>query len=101
MLTLREGGCIVASPPAIDLNLVMEKFNNDKKHLSDVYRMVCPRGDGELELVSEAKNDDVHRDIAGAYESALKEIGWQVVAAAGMKAVPGAGAFVPVVSEQT
>lgn len=71
-----DGGSIVAAPAAIDLNLVMEKFNNDKKHLSDVYRMVCPRGDGELELVSEAKNDDTHRDITWAYESALREIGW-------------------------
>lgn len=76
-----EGRSIVASPPAIDLKLVMAKFNNDKKHLSDVYRMVCPRGDGALELVPERKNDDVVRDITWAYESTLKKIGWEVVAA--------------------
>ena len=71
-----------AVPSAIHLDLVVEKFNNDKKHLSDVYRMVCPRGDGALELVSEPKNDDTRRDIALAYESALREIGWRVAGVA-------------------
>lgn len=71
-----DGSSIVTAPEAIDLKLVMEKFNNDKKHLSNVYRMICPCGDGELEVVSEPKNEEVRRDIASAYESALGEIGW-------------------------
>lgn len=73
-----EGESIVVPPAAIDLNLVMEKFNNDKKHLTDVYRMVCPRRDGELELVSEVKNDDVRRDITWAYQRALGDLGWHI-----------------------
>lgn len=93
-----DGGGLVAPPPAIHLDLILDKFNNDKKHLSNVYRMVCPRGDGALELVSEEKNHEVLRDIAVAYESALRDIGWKVVAAVRMKQGPSAGTFVPVVS---
>jgi 3-dehydroquinate synthase len=76
-----DGGGLVASPPAIHLDLTLDKFNNDKKHLSNVYRMVCPRGNGELELVSEEKNHEVLRDITVAYEGALRDIGWKVVSA--------------------
>lgn len=73
-----EGRSIVTAPTAMDLDVVMEKFNNDKKHLSDMYRMICPRGDGSLEVVSEAKSDDVRRDITYAFERALSQIGWRV-----------------------
>lgn len=92
-LLVLDGRGLVAAPPTIHLDLTLEKFDNDKKHLSNVYRMVCPRGDGELELLSREKNHDTQRDIAAAYESALRDIGWKVVA------VSSAGTVVPVVSE--
>ena len=41
--------------------------------------MVCPRGDGELVLVSEEKNHEIQSEIAFAYESALNAIDWKVV----------------------
>jgi 3-dehydroquinate synthase len=67
-------------PECIKLDLVLEKFDNDKKHLSDVYRMVCPRRDGELEVVSEPRNDEVRHLIRLAYQEALMGIGWRTVA---------------------
>lgn len=78
MLTL-DGSALVSKPPTIHLDLTLDKFNNDKKHLSHKYRMVCPRGDGELVLVSEEKNHEVQSEIAFAYESALNAIDWKVV----------------------
>lgn len=78
MLTL-DGSALVSKPPTIHLDLTLDKFNNDKKHLSHKYRMVCPRGDGELVLVSEEKNHEVQREIAFAYESALNAIDWKVI----------------------
>lgn len=82
-LLASEGKAVVEKPPVIDLHLALEKFNNDKKHLSDVYRMVCPRGDGGLELMSETKSDEVRADIAWAYERALTAIGWSFVSTVG------------------
>ncbi len=67
---------IIRPPSNIKLDLVMEKFNNDKKHRADFYRMVCPRGDGNLELVSEVRDDETRRNIIKAYEHVLSSIGW-------------------------
>jgi len=78
MLTL-DGTALVDNPPTIQLDLTLEKFNNDKKHLSHQYRMVCPSGDGELVLVYEEKNHEIQSAIALAYERALNAIGWKVV----------------------
>lgn len=67
---------VMANPPAIDLALVMEKFNNDKKHRADFYRMVVPKEDGELELISESKTEAVSNRIRLAYQLGLSEIGY-------------------------
>ncbi|WP_194270082.1 3-dehydroquinate synthase [Candidatus Methylospira mobilis] len=76
---LGEGeNCAVNGPEQIDLVLVLEKFNNDKKHRSDSYRMVVPRGDGALELVSEPRTEAVRMDITAVYRNVLKSIGWDV-----------------------
>jgi 3-dehydroquinate synthase len=95
-----DGRGLVVSPPVIHLDLALEKFDNDKKHLSGVYRMVCPRRDGELELVSEPKNSDVLRDIAFAYENALKAITWEVLPVSGDKIGAGVTPVHPAVQQQ-
>lgn len=82
-----DNGALAASSPVIYLDLTMEKFNNDKKHLSNKFRIVCPRGDGELELVSEERNQEVIGDIHFAYELALRNIGWKVAPLTGDKLV--------------
>jgi 3-dehydroquinate synthase len=69
---------VVTNRPAIVIGSVLEKFRHDKKHRTDGYRVVIPRGDGQLELVAQARSEDVHADIAHAYRDALNEIGWPV-----------------------
>jgi 3-dehydroquinate synthase len=65
-------------PKIIDLNLFMKKFEGDKKHKKDVYRIVCPTGSGDLELISVNKNLETQSLILEAYKAALTDIGWKV-----------------------
>lgn len=69
--------CIVDPPSQIDLRGIIEKFENDKKHLADAYRVVCPRHAGALELISVPKTDAVRAGITLAYERALSSLGWR------------------------
>ncbi|MGN7292451.1 3-dehydroquinate synthase [Rhizobium sp. SAFR-030] len=68
---------VVVSPPTIPIDGVLEKFTHDKKHRTDAYRVVIPRGDGALELVPQQRSDEVHADIRSAYEETIADIGWQ------------------------
>ncbi|MCC7007115.1 MAG: 3-dehydroquinate synthase [Ottowia sp.] len=61
--------------PAIHLATVMEKFNNDKKHRTDAYRIVLPKENGELELISEPRNDTVRTQFCQSYETVLNRLG--------------------------
>jgi 3-dehydroquinate synthase len=70
-------GCIVKPPASIDLVRIMEKFENDKKHLAEAYRIVCPRHDGALELISMPKTDATRSGIAEAYRRALSNLAWE------------------------
>ena len=67
---------VQANPPVIDLGLVMDKFDHDKKHHPGTYRIIVLRGDGGLELISVPKSDKVRRDIVSAFEAALGQIPW-------------------------
>ncbi len=69
-------GAIQANPAVIDLGSVMDKFDHDKKHHPGSYRIIVPRGDGGLELISVPKSDKVRRDIVSAFEAALGQIPW-------------------------
>ena len=80
-----DNAALAASSPVINLDLTVEKFKNDKKHLTNKFRIICPRGDGELELIAEERNEDVIADIVFAYEVALRSIGWKVAPVAGAK----------------
>jgi len=73
---LRSVDGMLEPPPTIDLARVSEKFENDKKHYSERYRMVCPIRDGELELIAEPRNADTRKRILDAYRAALADIGW-------------------------
>jgi 3-dehydroquinate synthase len=78
---LGEADSRVARTPApIKLGLIMEKFDNDKKHRSDAYRMVVPKSEGSLELISEPRSDPVRQNIAAAYLNVFGEIGWDIAA---------------------
>lgn len=66
----------LVAPQKLDLNLFMQKFEGDKKHKKDVYRMVCPTVHGDLELISEEKIPETQSLIRSAYKTALADIGW-------------------------
>jgi len=84
-LLARCGPEFFSSRSPVDLNLVLAKFDNDKKHRRDFYRVVAPRGDGALELLSEPRNEAVRLEIAAEYESVLGDIGWRYHRAAPRK----------------
>lgn len=67
---------VMQNPPLVDLSLVSEKFENDKKHRTDCYRVVVPQGDGDLALVSQARTAESQAQIRSAYVSGLKAIGY-------------------------
>jgi 3-dehydroquinate synthase len=69
---------IAATPDHFDLDRILEKFNNDKKHGSNAYRMICPQGDGGLEIVSADKNEATRANIATAFTAAFKQLNWAV-----------------------
>ncbi|MDC1127709.1 hypothetical protein OAT13_01080 [Gammaproteobacteria bacterium] len=59
-----------------NLDVVMEKFNHDKKYQTNNYRMVVPTGDGVLTLVAVSKQKDERNRIESAYIKGLHEIGY-------------------------
>jgi 3-dehydroquinate synthase len=69
---------VIEHPPKLNLDLIMEKFNNDKKHRTDFYRMVVPKSDGELALISADKIDDVRKNIELAYQTGLANIAYPI-----------------------
>ena len=68
---------VLSEPPEIDLDMVMEKFNNDKKHSDEFYRIIVPNKDGELSLISEPRNDKTMIQIRKAYINGLVNIGYK------------------------
>jgi len=76
---LRQGaGSSIAIPPALNLELAMQKFEYDKKHKTENYRVVIPDRDGRLALTSVVRDDATRGDIERAYRQALSSIGWLV-----------------------
>jgi 3-dehydroquinate synthase len=70
------GSVEFVKPTILNIDVFMKKFEGDKKHKKDFYRMVCPALSGELELISEVKNQETRTTIRMAYELALRDIGW-------------------------
>lgn len=60
----------------VDLKLTLEKFNYDKKHKTDFFRMVVPEGDGRLALISVARNDEEKEKIKEAFIEGFKLLNW-------------------------
>lgn len=58
----------------LDLALISEKFDNDKKHHVDQYRIVVPKGNGTLELISVPRTELGRSTISKAYRAAIKRL---------------------------
>jgi len=61
---------------AILLSKVLEAFESDKKHLSDHYRIVGPRGDGALALLPLSKTSASRNMVALGIAEACQTLGW-------------------------
>lgn len=59
---------------SLDLALISEKFDNDKKHYVDQYRIVVPKGNGALELVSVPRTELGSSMINKAYQAAIERL---------------------------
>lgn len=62
----------------IDLVSVMQKFEGDKKHQQDFYRMIIPASSGGLIITSVPKNIQSLAQIHSAYEGTLLKHGFIV-----------------------
>ena len=65
-------------PKEIRLNRILEKFEMDKKHQTNFYRMVCPQGEGDLALISQTKDHQQRENIKSAYTKVFEKLGWKV-----------------------
>lgn len=73
--------CVPRILAPLDLDLVLRKFNYDKKHRGDHYKIVVPTGGGELEQIALLRSDETCRDIIGACKVALQEVQLKVTRA--------------------
>ncbi|MDB5913948.1 MAG: hypothetical protein JWP22_2623 [Ramlibacter sp.] len=65
---------------AIPLAKVLDKFESDKKHRKDGYRIVAPQGDGALALVSLPRNRESLDRIAAGIAEACQALDWPLAA---------------------
>ena len=75
-MLVKNDDTLLVLPAIIDLNLVLEKFEYDKKHRANAYRIVIPNEDGRLELVTIEKTQETRADIRQVYQEALSNLGW-------------------------
>jgi 3-dehydroquinate synthetase len=67
---------LLANFPKLDLNQIIEKFDHDKKHQTNSYRMVIPKEDGILTIINQDKTEEVRQKITKAYQLGLNAIGY-------------------------
>lgn len=64
----------IIPPRTTVINNIISKFENDKKHLSSAYRIVCPRHDGRLELCQIPKTKQSLADVTRAFKCTLSRL---------------------------
>lgn len=62
----------------IDINSVLDKFEFDKKHQSDAYRLVVPNSEGILEITKIPRNSSSRKLIERIYCETLSSLKWAV-----------------------
>jgi 3-dehydroquinate synthase len=67
---------LVAHFPKLDLKQIIEKFDHDKKHKTNSYRIIIPKDDGALVIINLDKNEAIRQKIIEAYQSGLYVIGY-------------------------
>lgn len=64
--------------PTVDLTLALEKFEYDKMHCTDAYRMVVPDAEGRLALLSVPRDAASRASLERSYGGALASLGWSI-----------------------
>lgn len=59
---------------SLDFDLVMANFANDKKHHSDQYRLIIPKGDGALQIIGIPRTEQSRTEIKKAYRDAAARL---------------------------
>ena len=77
MLDSLEG--VMVPPSVLDVEQILEKFETDKKHQKNNYRIICPQKNGDLALVSEPKTVKVRDQLREAFQTTLSALGWNVI----------------------
>jgi 3-dehydroquinate synthase len=63
----------------VPIRAALEKFEYDKKHRPDSFRVVVPCEDGALRLVPVPRTDGARADLASAYREILDAVGWPCI----------------------
>ncbi len=74
LVVLDEADTFIKTP--IPVREAMEKFEYDKKHKPDEFRIAVPVEHGALKLISIPRDETARRDLASTYETVLQTIGW-------------------------
>ncbi len=69
-------GRSIGMPKIIDLEATLAKFEHDKKHKKNYYRIITPRDDCQLEIIELEKTIQTRTHINDAYKDAFQLIGW-------------------------
>ncbi len=75
-MLMPSAGGLIGAPRNVDLKSTLEKFNYDKKHKTDFFRMVIPEKDGNLALISVARNADEKEKIRTAFVEGFELLNW-------------------------
>ena len=75
-MLMPDAGRQIGMPRNIDLNSTLEKFNYDKKHKTDFFRMVIPEKDGQLALISVDRNPREQEKIMVAFIKGFELLNW-------------------------
>ncbi|MGB0697030.1 MAG: 3-dehydroquinate synthase [Rhodospirillaceae bacterium] len=73
---LPASGPVIEAPPVMPIATILEKFEYDKKHRRESYRIVIPQEDGGLSLVYVPKDEAVRSAFRTAYEETFDALGW-------------------------
>jgi 3-dehydroquinate synthase len=75
-MLITNHGIALGAPEVVNLDITLEKFEYDKKHKTNAYRIVLPTQDGRLELISVSRDKVQREKIKKAYEAGFKALGW-------------------------
>lgn len=75
-MLLQDTGSSIGAPDRVSIASTLEKFDYDKKHKELYYRIVIPKNDGALELISLERTPQTRDALKQAYLTGFEALGW-------------------------